>query len=153
MTTPEQPEKHDYQHALADIEQASSAMVRSTDAPPGFLTIFSGFVATIFTLIGIVSWPAVLAVAALSVPLVLWYLLYMRRRAKPRSILKPSRAYLGFFLVLILLMQFIRFWEVSSWGEAVVQWLVIFVTFWVCATGMRVAWKKDRIREAHGSHL
>lgn len=146
-------EHHDYNQALAEIDDASTAMVGSTDAHPGFLTVFAGLVATIITLIGIVSWPAVLAVAALGIPLALWHVLYMRKRAKPRSVLKPSRAYIGYFLVLILLMQFIRFWEVSSWGEAGAQWLVIFAIFWGCVTGMRVAWKKDRVREAHESHL
>lgn len=152
MTHKQPSEHHDYQQTLAEIDNASTAMVNSTDAPPGFLTVFAALVATVLTLIGIVSWPVVLAVATLGIPLALWYVLYMRKRAKPRSILKPSRAYFGYLLVLILLMQFIRFWEVSSWGEAVAQWLVIFVIFWGCATGMRVAWKKDRVREAHASH-
>jgi len=152
MTYAEQPEKHDYQHALTDIDQASTAMVRSSDAPPGFYTVFAGLVATLLTLSGLAAWSTVLAVAALSIPLMLWYFLYMRTRAKPRSILKPSRAYFGYLMALILLTQFIRFWEVSSWAEAAAQWLVIFVVFWGCVTGMRGVWQKDRVREAHASH-
>ena len=152
MTTPEQPEKREHQHALTDIEQASTAMVRSTDAPAGFHTVFAGLVATLLTLSGLAAWSTVLAVATLSIPLMLWYFLYMRTRAKPRSVLRPSKAHYGYLLVLILLTQFIRFWEVSSWVEAAAQWLVIFVVFWVCMAGMRGASHKDRVREAHGSH-
>lgn len=152
MTNAEQPEKQDYQHALIDIDQASTAMVRSSDAPPGFYTVFAGLIATLLTLSGLAAWSTVLAVATLSIPLMLWYFLYMRTRAKPRSVLRPSKAHYGYLLVLILLTQFIRFWEVSSWAEAAAQWLVIFVVFWGCMAGMRGASHKDRVREAHASH-
>lgn len=142
----------DYKQALAAVDNASTVMVRSTDAPPGFMTAFAALTATILTLIGMVPWSMVLSVAALWIPLALWYFLYMRKRAKPRSILKPSRAYIGYFLLLVLLMQFIRFWEPSSWGEAAAQWFVIFLIFWACVAGMRIAWRKDRVREGHESH-
>lgn len=152
MTNDQPAEQHEYHQALVEINDASTAMASSTDAPPGFLAALAGLVATVLTLIGIVPWPVVLAVSILGIPLALWYVLYMRKRAKPPSVLKPSRASFGYLLVLILLMQFIRFWEVSSWVEAGAQWLVVFMIFWGCVTGMRVAWRKDRVREAHGSH-
>lgn len=153
MTNKDPMDDREYQQSLIKVDKASTAMVSSTDAPPGFLTALSALTATVLTLIGMVSWPVVLLVAALCIPLTLWYFFYMRKRAKPRSVLKPSRAYVIYFLLLLLVMQFIRFWEVSSWAEAGLQWLVIFLIFWGCVTGMRIAWRKDRVREAHESHL
>lgn len=79
MTNPEQSNSHDYYHALTEINQASTEMVRSTDVPPGFQTVFVGLVATLLTLIGLVSWSIMLVIATLTIPLMPWYFFYMRK--------------------------------------------------------------------------
>lgn len=109
MTSHERPDHRVYHHALRESDEASTAMVRSTDAPPGFQTVFAGLAATLLALSRLASWATVLAVAKLSIPLMLWYFLYMRTRAKPRSVLKPSKTHYGYLMVLILLTQFTRF--------------------------------------------
>ncbi|WMY78761.1 hypothetical protein [Citricoccus sp. I39-566] len=143
----------DPRQALAEVDDASSAMANSTDAPRGFMLALVALIATVMTLIGMVSWPVVLGVGALSIPLALWYFLVMRKRPKARPILNHSRSYVGYFLLLILTLQLIRFWEASSWVEAGAKWVLVFGVCWFCISRMRAFAIRDRLKDAHERHL
>ncbi|GAA4765490.1 hypothetical protein GCM10025784_11080 [Citricoccus nitrophenolicus] len=140
---------HDPRQALTEVDGASSTMVDATDAPRGFMFAFVALVATVMTLIGMAPWPVVLGVAALSIPLGLWYFFVMRRRPKPRPMLNHSKSYVGYFLLLIVALQFVRFWEASSWGETGAKWLLVFMVCWFCVSRLRTVAMRDRLKDAH----
>lgn len=126
----------------------SVTMANSTEKPR-FLFALVALMATVMTLIGMVPWPVVVGLGALFIPLGLWYSLVMRKRPKPRPMLNHSGSYAGYFLLLILAMQFIRFWQVGSWGEASVTWLLVFGIGWFCIFRTRTAAMRDRLKDAH----
>lgn len=136
--------------ALTEVDGVSSAMVDATDAPRGFMVALVALMATVMTLVGMAPWPVVLGVGALSIPLGLWYFLVMRRRPRARPMLNHSRSYVGYFLLLIVALQFVRFWEVSSWGAAGAKWLLVFMICWFCVSRLRTTARRDRLKDAHG---
>lgn len=128
-------------------------MANSTDVPRGFMFAWVALIATVMTLIDTVAWPVVLGVGALSIPLGLWHFLVMRKRPKPRPMLNHSRSYVGYFLLLILALQFIRFWQAASWGEAGAKWLLVFGACWFCISRLHAVAMRDRLKDAHERHI
>ncbi len=134
---------------LADIDGTSAAMVSSTEVPRSFMFILLALMTTVVALLGVVSWPMIFVLCALFIPLGIWWYLLMRRRAKPRPILKHSWPYIGYVFLLMLVLQFSRFWEVGEWGEVGVKWLVLFGILGFCMSGMRTAAIKNRLKDAN----
>lgn len=142
----------DPREVLAEIDGASNEMVASSEAPRSFTVAFVALVATIFALLNVVSWPIIYGLSALSIPLGVWYYLLMRKRPKPRAPLSPSGAYVAYFFLLMLVLQFSRFWEAGSWGRVAVKWLALFVLLWFSLSGMLTAAMKKRLKDANESH-
>ncbi|MHA7304096.1 hypothetical protein ACX80E_02445 [Arthrobacter sp. TMN-49] len=139
----------DPREVLAEADNASNAMVNSTEPPRGFMITLVALIATITALVNVVSWSVILGLAAFVVPLGIWYYLMMRKRPKPRVVLSHSGPYLGYALLLMLVVQFSRFWATGSWGEVAAKWLV---TFWICGfcmSRMRTSMMKNRIKDAN----
>lgn len=141
-------EDRDPRQALAEVDDASSAMANSTETPRGFMFALVALIATVFTLINMVPWSVILGLNALFIPLGLWYYLAMRKRPKPRPMLNHSGPYMAYVLLLTLVLQFSRFWVTGSWGEAGVKWLVMFGTCWFCVSRMRTSAMRNRLRDA-----
>ncbi|MGJ9425894.1 hypothetical protein ACHABX_08630 [Nesterenkonia halotolerans] len=135
--------------ALADVDGASSSMVESTDAPRGFLFALVALIATVFALISVVSWWAILGLSAFLVPLFLWYHLVMRRRPKRRPVLERSGVYMGYVLLFCVVLHFSGFWVPGSWGEVVAKWLVVFALAWACISLARGADMRHRLKDAN----
>ena len=135
--------------ALAEIEDASEAMVGATEAPRKIMYAMLAFVATICALANYVSWPVFCALLLLIIPLGFWYVLLMRKRPKARPILKHSGRYMGYVLLFMLTLQVASFWEPGSWGEVGLKWLALFGVLCLCMTGMRTATIKNRLKDAN----
>ncbi|MGO2053703.1 MAG: hypothetical protein ACTH2H_13080 [Glutamicibacter sp.] len=135
--------------ALAEIEDASEAMVGATEAPRKIMYAVLAFVATVCTLANYVSWPAFFALFLLIIPLGFWYFLLMRKRPRARPVLRHSGRYMGYVLLFMLTLQVANFWEPGSWGEAGLKWLALFGVLCLCMTGMRTATIKNRLKDAN----
>lgn len=142
-------EDFDPREMLAEIDGTSTAMVDSTEAPRSFMFTLLALITTVIALLNVVSWPIILGLSTLFIPLGVWRYLLMRKRPKPRPILKHSGPYMGYVLLLILFLQSSRFWEAESWGEVGVKWLVLFGILWLCMSGMRAATIKNRLKDAN----
>lgn len=147
------PTDFDPHQALADADGASNAMANSTDAPRGFMLSLVALISTVFTLINMVPWSMVLGLSAISIPLFLWYHLAMRKRAKRRSVVKPSGPYMGFILLFMLILHLSSYWVPSSWGEAGAHWVLMFGACWLCVTLARGAEMRHRLRDANERHV
>ncbi|NUL44968.1 hypothetical protein F7P69_07130 [Cellulosimicrobium funkei] len=145
-------EDFDPREVLAEIDGTSKEMVASSEAPRSFMVAFVALVATIFALLNVASWPIIYGLSALSIPLGVWYYLLMRKRPKPRASLSPSGAYVAYFFLLMLVLQFSRFWEPGSWGGVTAKWLALFVLLWFSLSGLRTAAMKKRLKDANESH-
>lgn len=149
--TENKPRAEDYDpgEILAEIDGTSTAMVDATEAPRSFMFTLLALSTTVITLLDVVSWPMILGLFALFIPLGLWYHLLMRNRPKARPVLKHSGPYIGYGLLLGLVMQSSRFWEVESWGEGGAKWLVVFGILGFCMSRMRTATIKNRLKDAN----
>lgn len=134
---------------LAEIDSASTAMVGSTEAPRSLMFTLLALLTTVITLLDVVSWPMILGLFTLFIPLGLWYHLLMRNRPKARTVLNHSGPYIGYGLLFGLVMQCSRFWEVESWAEGGAKWLVVFGILGFCMSGMRTATIKNRLKDAN----
>ncbi|EMQ97827.1 hypothetical protein [Paeniglutamicibacter gangotriensis] len=135
--------------ALAEVDGASGAMVHSTEAPRGFALALVLIISTVIALLGVASWPLLLGIGALLVPLGVWYLVLLRNRPKPRPILSHSGPYMLYALLLMLVMQGGRFWEPESWWEVVAKWIVIFAVSWYSFSRMRTSAINNRLKDAN----
>ncbi len=142
-------EDFDPREMLAEIDGTSTAMVGSTEAPRSFMFTLLALLTTVITLLDVVSWPMILGLFTLFIPLGLWYYLLMRNRPKARTVLSHSGPYIGYGLLFGLVMQFSRFWEAESWGESVAKWLVVFTILGFCISRMRSATIKNRLKDAN----
>ncbi len=111
------------------------------------MLVLLALITTIIALLNFVSWSVILGLSALLVPLGLWYYLASRGKPAPRPAPSHSGPYMIYVILLVLVMQFSRFWEVESWGEAGAKWLVLFVVFGICLAGMRAAARKNRAQQ------
>lgn len=59
----------DPKEVLARLDGTSSAMVDSTEAPRSLRFVFIALIATVVALLNVVSWPALLALSTLGIPL------------------------------------------------------------------------------------
>ena len=114
----------DGQHAaklLQSAEQDSQQMVQTSGSPRGFTTTLVAVSAVVLTLFQAYP-PQAFWTALLYIPLILWYVLARRRRAKPRTLADtPSLlagAYAGYFFLGILLVNCLRFWEAAQAASA-----------------------------------
>lgn len=139
--------------ALSATHDASTATTTSTDAPRGFVFCFITLITTFVTLINVASWPVILGLAALFIPLTVWYLLHKKKQPKLRHILSPSGAYVGYFILLIVGTQVSRFWEPGSWAEVAAKWVLVFAFFWFCISRVLTAMTRDRLREANERYV
>lgn len=135
--------------ALAEAERAADRMVSAAEVPKGFLLAMSGLVATLFSLFHVVPLPVLLGLLSLSIPLGTWYYLLMRARPKPRIMLKHSGPYIGYALLLALMVQASRFWEALLWWEVAAKWLATFVLFWFLTSRLRDAEASSRLKDAN----
>ncbi|THJ68491.1 hypothetical protein E8P82_00820 [Arthrobacter echini] len=123
-------------------------MPSSREAPRGFMLVLLVLLTTIIALLNFVSWSVILGLSALLVPLGLWYYLASRGKPAPRPAPSHSGPYMAYVILLLLAMQSSRFWEVASWGEAGVKWLVLFVVLGICMNGMASATRKNRAQQS-----
>lgn len=137
---------------LQSVEQDSQQMVRASGNPRGLLTTVVAVSAVIFTLFQAFP-PQAYWLAMLYLPLILWYVLAQRRRAKPRSLLNsPSLltgAYAGYFFLCILLINCLRFWEATHLSEVLAKILVTFISGMFLVTKMQSAYNKARIEDGN----
>lgn len=143
------PADFDPRAALAEASGASGAMVDNTEAPRSFAAAMAAIVSAIFALIHAVPWGATLGVAALLLPLGIWYYLLVRGRPRPRTVLSHSGTYVGHCLLMGLGLQVARFWEALSWWEVGAKWLLLFVVLCFCLSRMRSAAIRNRLEDAN----
>lgn len=147
----EEPRSEDFdpQALLAEVDDVSHAMVNSTEAPRGFMLALVALIATVMTLITVAPWTVTLGLCALGVPLGIWYHLVMRKRPKPRTVTSHSGPYLLYFLLMLLVTQFSRYWEPGTWWEVAAKWLVVFGICWYSMSRMRTATVNNRVKDAN----
>lgn len=143
------PAGFDPREALAEADGASGAMVRSTEAPRGFMLALVLMISTVMALLGVASWQVLLGIGALAIPLGIWYVLLMRKRPKPRTILSHSGPYMLNVFLLVLVLQGSRFWEALSWLEVFAKWVVVFSICWYATSRMRTSAIKNRLKDAN----
>ena len=143
------PADIDPRGALAEVDGASGAMVHSTEAPRGFMLALVLVISTVMALLGVAPWPVLLGIGILLVPLLVWYLLAMRARPKPRPILSHSGPYMLHAFLLMLVMQAGRFWEPRSWWEVAAKWVVVFAICWYAMSRMRTSAIRNRLKDAN----
>lgn len=136
-------------NALTEIERTSEGMARSTEVPPIFTILFVALIATIFTLLNVVSWGVILGLASLAIPIVIWYYFLMKTRPKPRTVFKPSGPYVGYFALMMITVYAARFWELGSVTEGALKWLALFGVLWFCVSRMQHEVVKTRVKEAN----
>ena len=139
----------DPRDALAEVDGASGAMVHSTEAPRSFMLAMVLIISTVTALLGVASWPILLVVGALLVPLGVWYLVLMRNRPKPRPILSHSGPYMLNVFLLMLVLQGGRFWEPESWWEVAAKWVVVFAVSLFALSRMRTSAINNRLKDAN----
>lgn len=139
----------DPREALAEVDGASGAMVHSTEAPRGFVLALVLVMSTVMALLGVASWPILLGVGSLAVPLLAWRLLVMRKRPKPRPILSHSGPYVLNAFLLMFVMQAGRFWEPRSWWEVAAKWVLVFAICWYAMCRMRTSAIRNRLKDAN----
>lgn len=113
------------------------------------MLILVALIATTMALITVVPWPAIIGLAALGIPLGIWYYLVMRKWPKPRTITSHSGPYFLSFIMLLLVTQISRFWEPGTWWEVAAKWLVVFGILWFCMSRMRTAAMNNRVKDAN----
>lgn len=134
---------------LTEIDGTTNAMVIAMEPPRIFMVALVAFVATFIALINAVPWPALIGLSTLGIPLGIWYYLMMRKRPKARTIMSHPGSYIGYSMLLMLLMQSSRFWVVSQWWEVTAKWVGVFAICWFCLSRMRTASIKNRVKDAN----
>lgn len=137
------------QQALAEAEDASTAMLKAAEVPRSFMFCCIALISTVLTLINVVPWLVILCLAALSIPLGWWYFLESRKRPKPRYLMTPSAAQAGYMILAIIAMQGSQYWVPDSWVVVVAKGVVIFGIWWFCLSRLRGVVLKDRLKEAY----
>lgn len=145
----------DGQHAaklLQSAEQDSQQMVQTSGSPRGFTTTLVAVSAVVLTLFQAYP-PQAFWTALLYIPLILWYVLARRRRAKPRTLADtPSLlagAYAGYFFLGILLVNCMRFWEAAQAEEVVAKILVTFISCMFLVAKMQAAYNMARLEDGN----
>lgn len=145
----------DRKHAaklLQSAEQDSVQMVQASGSPRGFIATLVAVSAVALTLFQAYP-PQAYWSALLYAPLILWYALAQRRRAKPRVLANtPSLlagAYAGYFFLGILLVNCLRFWEAAQVEEVVAKILVTFIACMFVVAKMQAAYNKARLEDGN----
>lgn len=148
-------EHQDKEHAaklLHSVGQESEQMVKASGNPRGLLTTVAAVSAVVFTLFQAYP-PQAYWLVLLYIPLILWYVLAQRRRARPRTLINTpgllSGAYAGYFILCILLINCLRFWETSRIDEVLAKILVTFISGMFLVTKMQTAYNKARVEDGN----
>lgn len=123
-------------------------MVHHTEASRPFIVALVAIISTILALIRAVPWGATLSVAALLVPLGIWYYVRVRARPKSHTVLSHCGKYVGNCLLMILSLQVAGFWEARLWWEIGAKCLLLLVLLYFCMSRMRSAAIKYRLKDA-----
>lgn len=143
------PPTHDAQALLAQAEEASTASVRATEPPLGFLLSLALTYAGIFSLHGIINSALWYWSLLLFLPLLVWYIYWSRKRPKSRPALKHSGKYmLGVFLM-IGGMQFGNFWIPQTWLLIALKFMALFAVLITALWVMRRETITSRIKDGN----
>lgn len=153
MVSPnDRPGQDDAAGLLQSVAQESEQMVKTSGNPRGLLTSVVAVSAVVFILFQ--AYPAqAFWLALLYLPIILWYVLAQRGRAKPRPLINtPSLttgAYAGYFILCILLINCLRFWDATHLEEILAKILVAFISGMFLVTKMQTAYNKARVEDGN----
>lgn len=126
---------HDAKALLAQAEAASTASVRTTEPPFGFLLSLALLWAGIFSLYGVINSALWYWSLLLFLPMLVWYIFWSRKRAKSRPALKHSGKYMLGAFAMLAGMQFGNFWVPQTWLFVALKFMlllaVLTTAFWV----------------------
>jgi len=141
---------------LQSVAQESGQMVKASGNPRGLLTSVVAISAVVFTLIQAYP-PQAYWLALLYLPIILWYVLAQRGRARPRTLINsPSLlagAYAGYFFICILLINCLRFWDAAGMEEVIAKIVVTFISGMYLVTKMQTAYNKARVEDGNDQVL
>lgn len=137
---------------LQSVEQDSQQMVNVSGNPRGLLTSVVAVSAVVFTLFQAYP-PQAYWLASLYLPLILWYVLAQRGRAKPRALSNTSNlltgSYVGYFFLCILLINCLGFWEATHLAEVLAKVVVTFISGMFLVTKMQAAYNRARVQDGN----
>ncbi|WP_440101136.1 hypothetical protein [Glutamicibacter mishrai] len=153
MVSPnDRPGQDDAARLLQSVAQESEQMVKTSGNPRGLLTSVVAVSAVVFTLIQAYQ-PQAYWLTLLYLPIILWYVLAQRGRAKPRTLINsPSLltgAYAGYFFLCVLLINCLRFWDATRMEEVLAKILVTFISGMFLVTEMQTAYNKARVEDGN----
>lgn len=134
---------------LASARRAATRSAERSEAPRYFVTWVSLVSAVIFSLHGIIDQTFWYWSFSAYVPLGIWYWLSARKRPKARTVLRHSRRYILFMLLLMFVMQFGRFWVPETPWLVAAKFAVLLSIFWITLWTMRSETIKTRIEDGH----
>ncbi|ALG27938.1 hypothetical protein AOZ07_02250 [Glutamicibacter halophytocola] len=153
MDSPE--DRRDQERAaklLLSVAHDSRQMVKASGNPRGLLTSVIAVSAFVFTLCQAYP-PRAYWLVLLYLPLIAWYALAQRGRAKPRSLINSPHlltgAYAGYFFLCILLINCLRFWEATQVDEVLAKILVTFISAMFLVTKMQAAYNRARVEDGN----
>jgi len=153
MTSPKDPQHKDHAaKLLQSVEHETEQMVKASGNPRGLLTSVVAVSAVVFTLFQAYP-PQAYWMALLYLPLIAWYVLAQSSRAKPRPLINtPSLqtgAYAGYFILCILLINCLRFWDATNIEEVLAKIVVTFISGMFLVTKMQAAYNKARVEDGN----
>ncbi|MCW4465821.1 hypothetical protein OK351_09925 [Glutamicibacter sp. MNS18] len=134
---------------LASARRAATQSAERTEAPRYLLTWVALVSAAIFSLHGIIDLTVWYWSLSAYVALGIWYWLSARKRPKARTVLRHSRRYILFMLLLMFVMQFGNFWVPETPWLVAAKFLVLLAVFWIAMWAMRSETIKTRLEDGH----
>lgn len=136
------------QKALAEIDAAAGHSVRQVAGPPWFARI---------VVLGFSLAQALFHMTPLWIPLGILglvlgagaWLYFVRRTAKPRTLLGQSSAYGWWFLLLLLVTQFANFWHADTWLQVGAKFVLLLVVLGFIMSKMLAAEQRWRLNDAN----
>lgn len=133
---------------LAQTERDARYTVAQSDAPRGFFPTLAAVLASVVTLMPVIGLPAGFLLLLVIAPVGLWFWLATRPRPTPRTLLRTSGGYTGLFLLGILFLQVLNFWDVETWWQIGMKWAVTFLGLLWLFPRMQRIYRRDRVRDA-----
>lgn len=134
---------------LASARRAASDSAEHSEAPRYFVAWMALVTAAVFSLHGVIAPHLWYWSLCAYVPLGIWYWLSARKRPKARTVLRHSRRYILFMLLLMFVMQFGNFWVPETPWLVAAKFLILLAVFWITLRVMRSETIKTRLEDGH----